>query len=134
MSHFYPPWKRQKTYGFLTFSGGMEVWHWTKIILIFTILYFFKKTKKNTWRYHYFTPVYQNSWYRARQTEIGNFRSFFALSPPNNLKNQNFEKIKEAAWDIIILHMCTINDNRMMYDSYDMDFLSFWAIFYTCVP
>ena len=31
MSHFYTPWKRQKTYGFLTFSGGMEMWHWTKI-------------------------------------------------------------------------------------------------------
>ena len=26
-------------------------------ISIFTKLYFFKKTKKNTWRYHYFTPV-----------------------------------------------------------------------------
>ena len=25
MSHFYIPWKRQKTYGFLTFSGVIEV-------------------------------------------------------------------------------------------------------------
>ena len=24
MSHFYTPWKRQKTFGFLTFSGGIE--------------------------------------------------------------------------------------------------------------
>ena len=31
MPHFYTPWKRQKTYGFLTFSGGIEMWHWTKI-------------------------------------------------------------------------------------------------------
>ena len=31
MSHFYNPWKRQKTYGFLTFSGGIEIWHWTKM-------------------------------------------------------------------------------------------------------
>ena len=30
VSHFYTPWKRQKTFGFLTFSGGMEMWHWTK--------------------------------------------------------------------------------------------------------
>ena len=30
MAHFYTPWKRQKTYGFLTFSGGIEIWHWTK--------------------------------------------------------------------------------------------------------
>ena len=29
--------------------------------LIFTML-FFKKIKKNSWRYHYFTPVYQKSW------------------------------------------------------------------------
>ena len=31
MLHFYTPWKRQKTIGFLTFSGGIEMWHWTKI-------------------------------------------------------------------------------------------------------
>ena len=28
--HFYTPWKRQKTFGFLTSSGGIEMWHWTK--------------------------------------------------------------------------------------------------------
>ena len=36
--------------------------------------------------------------------------------------------------DIIILHMCTINDNHMMNSSWDMEhdaqnFLSFWTIF-----
>ena len=31
MSHIYTPWKRQKTYGFLTFSEGIEMWHWTKM-------------------------------------------------------------------------------------------------------
>ena len=31
MSHFYNPEKRQKTYGFLTFSGGIEIWHWNKM-------------------------------------------------------------------------------------------------------
>ena len=31
VSHFYTPWKRQKTFGFLTFSGGIEIWHWTKM-------------------------------------------------------------------------------------------------------
>ena len=29
--HFYTPWKRQKTKGFLTFSGVIEMWHWTKM-------------------------------------------------------------------------------------------------------
>ena len=28
MLHFYTPWKRQKTRGFLTLSGGMEIEHW----------------------------------------------------------------------------------------------------------
>ena len=31
MSHFYTSWKRQKTIGFLRFSGGLEMWHWTKM-------------------------------------------------------------------------------------------------------
>ena len=30
VSHFYTPWKRQKTFG-LAFSGGIEMWHWTKM-------------------------------------------------------------------------------------------------------
>ena len=59
-----------------------------KIILIFTMLHL-KKIKKNTWKYHYFTPVYQKSqWYdlpfltyRVWHTKIGNFRSFFAVLP-----------------------------------------------------
>ena len=29
--HFYTPWKRQKTKGFLTFSRGIEMEHWTKM-------------------------------------------------------------------------------------------------------
>ena len=33
--------------------------------------------------------------YRAWRTEIGSVRSFFALLPPKNLKNQNFEKMKK---------------------------------------
>ena len=31
VSHFYTPWKRQKTKVFLKFSGGIEMWHWTKL-------------------------------------------------------------------------------------------------------
>ena len=37
--------------------------------------------------------------------------------PPNNPKNQYFEKLKKPPGDIITLHMCTINDNHMMYGS-----------------
>ena len=45
------------------------------------------------------------------------FRPFFALLPPNNPKNQNFEKNEKNPRDIIILNMCTINDNHMMHGS-----------------
>ena len=59
---------------------------------------------------------------------------FLPFYPPNNPKNQNFEKMKKMPGDIIILHKCTINDNHMMYGSSDMkydgqNFLLFWAIF-----
>ena len=37
--------------------------------------------------------------------------------PPNNLKNQNFEKMKKTSGDIIVLHMCTINDIHMICGS-----------------
>ena len=31
MSHFGTPWKRQKSYGLLTFLECVEMWHWTKM-------------------------------------------------------------------------------------------------------
>ena len=45
------------------------------------------------------------------------FGPFFALLPPNNFKNRNLEKLKKRPGDII-LHMCTINYNHMMYGSW----------------
>ena len=67
------------------------------------------------------------------------FWLFFALTTRNNPKNQNFEKLKEMPRDIIILHMCTINDNHMMYSSYNMkcdrqNFLSFSTVFCLFTP
>ena len=37
--------------------------------------------------------------------------------PTNNLKNQNFEKMKKMPGDSIILHLCTTNENHMMHGS-----------------
>ena len=48
------------------------------------------------------------------------FGPFFALLHPNNPKNQNFEKMKKMAEDIIILHMCTKNYDHMINSSSDM--------------
>ena len=55
--------------------------------------------------------------------------------PPNSQQNQNFEKMKKTPGVIITLHMCIINDNHVMYGSWNMkcerhNFLSFCAIFY----
>ena len=66
------------------------------------------------------------------------FGSFFAFYPPNNPKNF-FKKMKNTPEDIIILQMCTINDNHMMYGSWDMErdgqfFLSFWTVFVILPP
>ena len=31
MFYFYAPWKHEETFGFLTFSGGIEMKHWVKM-------------------------------------------------------------------------------------------------------
>ena len=103
-----------------------------------------KKNEKNTWRCYQFKHVY-NKWqsydvwflrYGAWQTElIVIFDCFLPFYPPNNPKNQNFEKLKKAPGDIIILHKCAKNHDHMLYCSLDMArngfhcYFSFWAIF-----
>ena len=59
---------------------------------------------------------------------------FLSFYPPSNLKNKNFEKKKKTLGDILILHRCAINDNHLMYGSWDIKcdghkFLSFWTVF-----
>ena len=48
-------------------------------------------------------------------------------------------KLKKTSGDIIILHICTTNENHMMYGSWDMEcdrhkFLSFWTVFCPFTP
>ena len=105
----------------------------------------FWKNKTKPWRYYHFTQEYHkwqsyDVWFLrhwVRQTELfvilDNFLPFYLL---NNPKNQNFEKMKKTPGDIIILNECTLNDNHMMYGSWDMkcdrqNFLSFSTIFTT---
>ena len=45
---------------------------------------------------------------------------FLPFDPPNNPKIKIFKKWKNMPRDIIILHLCTINDNHM-YSSWDME-------------
>ena len=60
--------------------------------------------------------------YWAWQTEFFVILDYFLpFYLPNNPKYQNFGKIKKTPGGIIILHMCTINDNHMMYGSWDIE-------------
>ena len=85
----------------------------------------FEKIKKNAMWYYHFTLVYHRwrsyVWFPrhwARQTVFLDY--FLPFYPPNNPENLNFEKLKKSSGDIVILHKCTINDNHMMYGSWDM--------------
>ena len=52
-------------------------------------------------------------WYEAWWTEFFIILvRFLPFYPPNNPKIQNFEKLKKTPRDIILLHMCTINNNH----------------------
>ena len=81
---------------------------------IFSIYHLLKVKITQLWRR---LGTTQNYFLAFTEVEIGSFRSFLPFYPPKNPKNQNFEKMKNVAWDIIILHNCTINDNHMLYGS-----------------
>ena len=65
-----------------------------------------KKKKKNAWRYHHFTQVYQKSRsyailflrYMARDQLFFILGYFLAFYPPNSPKNQNLKKWRKKAW------------------------------------
>ena len=105
----------------------------------------FWQNEKNSWGYYHFTKVY-HKWqpyiwlwflrYGVQQTEF--FLSFWTIfcpfNPLINWKIKILKKWKKTPGDIIILYICTINNNHMIYGSWDMErdrqnFLSFWTIF-----
>ena len=59
--------------------------------------------------------------YKVRQTEIFEILGhFLPFQPLDNLENQNLN-IEKTPGDIISLHICTVNDNHMMYGSWDIE-------------
>ena len=52
---------------------------------------------------------------------MGHFLPFTLPIPPNNPENQNFEKMKKASGDVIILNLCNKKHNQMMYAYSDME-------------
>ena len=90
------------------------------------------------------TKKHNHMRYSSWDTEWDNlFLSFWAIfyPPPfpNIPENQNFQKMKKASGDIIILNLCNKKQNQMMYAYSDMEcgrhnFLSFQAIFFSFSP
>ena len=75
----------------------------------------------------------------VRQNFLPFWTIFCTFTPLTTWKIKILKKMKKTPGDIIILHMCTINDNHMMYGSWDMEhnrhnFLSFWTIFCPFTP
>ena len=110
------------------------------ISLIVTMLNFFKKIKKNTCRYNYFTPLYQNSQsydlqflrYWMWQTEImGYFLPFYQTKNQKKIGISKKWRLLEISWfytaapkTLIIWY--TVPEIR----SERQNFLSFWTIFW----
>ena len=88
---------------------------------------------------HMCTKNHSHMMYCSWDTEWDrqNFLSFWAIFcpfRPLTTRKLKILKLKKTPGDIIVLHICTINDNHMMYGSWDMErnrqnFLSFWTIF-----
>ena len=75
---------------------------------------------------HHFTHVYQKPQsygvrflgYGVQQTEffviLGHFLPFYH---PNDPENQNFVKKKKMSGNILLLHMCTTNEDHTIFGS-----------------
>ena len=63
------------------------------------------------------------------------FLSFWTIFCPFTRKseNQNFKKIKKTSEDIIILHMCNINDSHMIWSATER-ILGLFGPFFTLLP
>ena len=59
---------------------------------------------------------------------------FLPFDPPNNPKNQNFEKMKQTPGDIIILHMSTINAVWFLRHGAQQTILSHFGPFFALLP
>ena len=108
----------------------------------------FWKNEKKIWGYYHFTNVYQkwqsyDVWFLTYGVQQTGFfvilDQFLPFNLSNNLKDQNFEKMKKPPGDIIILHRRNINDDHIMYGSCDnkrnrQNYLLFWTIFCPFTP
>ena len=60
---------------------------------------------------------------------------FLPFDPPNNPKNENFEKMRIAPRDITTLHLCTTHDDHVMHSSWNIKcYIYFFLPFNTFTP
>ena len=113
-----------------------------KNLNIYNVVIFLKRQRKTPRHFivlHLCTKNLDYMTYSSRDIErdklklviLGHVLPFYL---PKNLKNQNFEKMKKASGDVIILQMCTKNHDHVIYGSWEMEcdrqsFSSFWVIF-----
>ena len=96
-----------------------------------------QKNEKNAQKYYHFTFYVQFLRKGVGRTEFFVILDrFSAFCQPNNRESQ---KRKKTPGGIILLHICTINENHIMYGSSDMEhdgqnFLSSWTIFCPFIP
>ena len=107
----------------------------------------FWKNEKSNWICHHFTHCTNNhyhmmyvSWYMecTRHTFLSFWVTVCPFSPLLTPKIKIWKKCKNLVELFILLHVCTINEDHMMYGSWDIrcdkSFLSFWAIFCPLTP
>ena len=97
------------------------------------------KTPGDIMRYCHFTQVYHEwKWYdvwflNSRQNVFLFWIIFYPFNPLTTQKIKIW-KTEKSIWNVIMMHISTINQNHMMYSSWDMDcnwqhILPFWTIF-----
>ena len=97
-------------------------------ILTTWIIKILKIWKKNTWKYYHFTHVH-HKWesydilflrHRAQQKFLSFWVIFCPFNPLTTQKIKIPKKMTKTPGDIVF-HKCTINDNHMMYFSWDTE-------------
>ena len=83
--------------------------------------------------------IYGSRNIRCDRYKFLSFWANFCPFSPLVMWKINILKLKKNPGDIIILHICTINYNRMMYFYWDIEhdrenFLSFWTVFCPFTP
>ena len=96
---------------------------------------FEKKKEKSIQRCHHFTQCTKFTIIRCMFPErwsVTNILSFWAIfctfTPISTLKMETQKKCKKTG-DIILLLMCTIYEDHMMYGLFGAILVSFWAVF-----